>query len=259
MRPILTAITLTIGAVTCAARAQVPVRFPEGTVHGFLELRTDAGALLAHGDLIQTVTEKGVESRMVFHFADTATVFEETVRFTQDGAFAMQEYHLVQRGAVFPFSIDATLSRSGAYVVRTTSKAKDAKEKVYRGTLHLPADAANGLAIIYAKNVSRKEPTRVHLVAFTPEPRVIGLELEPRPSAATHVGGVAEPTVEFTLAPKLGALLRFFATLSGKAPPDSHAWITTAGAPAFVKFVGPLYLGATWQLTLAAPSPPGAE
>ena len=155
MRLFLTAITLAIGAAVCSARAQVPVRFPEGSLHGFLELRTDAGALLAHGDLIQTVTDKGLESRMVFHFADTATVFEETVRYTQDGSFAMQEYHLVQRGAVFPFAIDATLS--------------------------------------------------------------------------------------------------------GKAPPDSHAWITTAGAPAFVKFVGPLYLGATWQLTLAAPSPPGAE
>ena len=155
--------------------------------------------------------------------------------------------------------VDAALSRGGAYLVRTTSKAKNAKERVYRGTLKLPADAANGLAIIYAKNVSRREPTRVHLVAFTPQPRVIGLELQPSVSAATHVGGMAEPTVEFTMVPKLGAFVHFVASLEGKAPRDSHAWITTAGAPAFVKFVGPLYLGATWQLTLAAPSPPAGE
>src|SRR5215472_10224246 len=106
-------IAAAIAILAGAAQGQIPVHYPEGTVHGFLELRTEDGAFLAHGDLIQNVTAKGIESRMVFHFADTATVFEETVRYTQDGAFAMQDYHLVQRGSVFPFAIDATLSRNG--------------------------------------------------------------------------------------------------------------------------------------------------
>src|SRR5262249_787831 len=155
-----------IAALAGGARAQIPVRYPEGTVHGFLELRTDKGALLAHGDLVQTISSSGVESTMRFHFADTGTVFQQTLHSTHDGTFALQSYHLVQRGDVFPFAIDATLSRDGAYVVRTTSKAKHAKEKTYRGTLRLPADAANGLAMIFAKNVSTSARTRVHIVAF---------------------------------------------------------------------------------------------
>ena len=241
-------------AVANAAAAQVPVRYPEGTVHGFLELRTEEGVLLAHGDLMQTVDGDTIESRMVFHFADTGSVFEETVRFTQAKVFRMQRYHLVQRGAPFPFAIDATLEGNGSYTVRTTSKAKGATEHTYRGTLDLPADAANGLVIVLAKNVPTKSPTRVHLVAFTPTPRVIGLELQPLGGAPIAIGGHAELAVEFALRPRLGALLGFLAKIAGKAPPDSKAWIDTTGVPAFVRFEGPMYLGAVWTLTLATPA-----
>ena len=80
--------------------AGVLVRYPEGTAHGFLELRTAAGALLAHGDVLQAGRGQEIESRMVFHFAD-ASVFEETVTFTQHGVFTMQTYHLVQSGPAF--------------------------------------------------------------------------------------------------------------------------------------------------------------
>jgi len=62
-----------IGLLALAVRAQVAVRFPEGTVHGFLELRTRGGELLAHGDLLQTVAGDGIASTMVFHFADSGT------------------------------------------------------------------------------------------------------------------------------------------------------------------------------------------
>ena len=76
--------------------AAVPVRYTEGTEHGFLELRTATGALLAPGDLLQFARDREVERRMVFHFPD-ASVFEEAVTFTQHGVFTMQNYHLVQR------------------------------------------------------------------------------------------------------------------------------------------------------------------
>src|SRR6185503_19672203 len=59
-----------------AQDAPISVRFPEGTAHGFLELHSETGALLAHGDLLQRARAGGMESRMVFHFAES--VFEET-------------------------------------------------------------------------------------------------------------------------------------------------------------------------------------
>ena len=50
-----------------------------------------------------------------------SSVFTETVTFTQGGVFSMRDYHLVQSGPAFAEDLDATLSRSGAYVVKTKS------------------------------------------------------------------------------------------------------------------------------------------
>lgn len=251
------ALTAAIVASGAPASEAVPVRYPEGTVHGFLELRTEDGTLLAHGDLTQLVKGNAIESRMVFHFADTGTVFDESVRFTQDSVFAMKQYHLVQRGSIFPFSLDATIAPDGKYVVKTVSKAKDAREKTYTGKFDLPADTYNGMVITVAKNVRAQELRTVHIVAFTPEPRLIGLEIAPSGKHEVKIGGHGEEATEMILKPKLGAALAFFAKLAGKAPPDNRAWIITEGAPAFVRFEGPMYYGPVWRLTLASPAWPG--
>src|SRR6185503_8076437 len=50
--------------------APVAVRYVEGTSHGFVVLRSSRGAVLANGQLIQTVRGERVESRLFFHFAD---------------------------------------------------------------------------------------------------------------------------------------------------------------------------------------------
>jgi hypothetical protein len=44
-----------------AAPSAVPVRFAEGTLHGFLELRNTADSLLAHGDLLQVPRDTAIE------------------------------------------------------------------------------------------------------------------------------------------------------------------------------------------------------
>jgi hypothetical protein len=238
-----------------AESAGIPVRHAEGTVHGFLELRTEAGELIAHGDLLQVVKDGAIESRMVFHLPDSAA-FDESVTFTQDGVFAMQSYHLVQRGALFPFDIDATMARSGRYVIKTTAHEKGAHEKQFTGTLDLPADVYNGMVVTIAKNVPVTASETVHIVAFTPEPRVIGLELVPSGTQHVLLGRHEESAQEFTLKPKLGAAVALFAKVLGKAPPDSHAWIVTDDVPAFVRFVGPMYMGAVWRLELASPTWP---
>ena len=237
-----------------AESAGIPVRYAEGTVHGFIELRTQSGDLLAPGDLTQVMRDSGVESRMVFHFPD-ASVFEETVAFSQRGVFAMQTYHLIQGGPAFAADIDATLSRSGHYVVRTKSH-RDGEEKQYTGSLDLPPDISNGMIIMIAKNLPAGRTETVHIVAFTPKPRLIGLRLAPSGSQQLLLGRHAETAVNFTLTPRLGALLGFFARLLGKMPPDSHAWIVGGEAPAFVRYEGPLYAGPVWRIDLASPGWP---
>lgn len=80
-----------------AGPAPIAVRYAEGSVHGFLALSTAAGAPLANGDVLQVAKNGVVTSRLVFHFADSS-FFEESVTFTEDGVFAMQDY--ISRSAV---------------------------------------------------------------------------------------------------------------------------------------------------------------
>jgi hypothetical protein len=240
-------------AVRRAASAAMPVRYAEGTVHGFLELRTAAGAFLAHGDLLQLVKEDGIESRMVFHFANS--VFEETVTFTQRDVFTLQAYHLVQSGPAFPADLEVTMARSGAYVVRTRSH-DEGEETTYAGTLELPPDVYNGMVVTIAKNLAANTPETVHIVAFTPKPRIIRLELAPAGTGHVLLGTHEEAALHIVLKPRLGALLRFFATIARRAPPNSDVWIVTDQVPAFVRFQGPMYSGPVWRIDLASPNWP---
>lgn len=220
-------------------------------MHGFLELHNAAGGLLAHGDLIQLPRDGGIESRMTFRFADSS-FFEETVQFSQRGVFALRSYHLVQRGAAFAADLDASLTAAGAYVVKSTSH-DDGKVKSYTGTLEMPADVSNGLPIVLLKNLTRHDTQTVHMVAFTPAPRMIELRLAPVTESRILNGGHGESAVEFDLKPVIGGVTGVLARLLGKIPPDSHVWIVTQDAPVFVRFEGPLYLGPSWRIDLVAP------
>ena len=130
------------------------MRWAEGTVHGFLELRSQTGALLARGDLLQVPRDSDVESRLVFHFTDSSE-FSETVTFTQHQVFRLERYQLVQRGKAFAADLDVTLSRSGDYEVKTRSH-KDGKEERDTGKLNLPADTYNGLIPVIGKDIDRQ-------------------------------------------------------------------------------------------------------
>jgi hypothetical protein len=240
--------------VSAPAPGGVAVRYPEGTAHGFLVLTTDAGTVVAHGDLLQLAANDGIASRMVFHFAD-GSVFEESATFGQQGVFALKSYHLVQSGPAFADDLDATLSHSGVYAVKTKSH-KDGAERRYDGTLDMPGDVYNGMIPIIVKNVSTRQNTSVHVVAFSPEPRMVTLELAPSAVTETaHVGGHEETEVNFALKPQLAFFLHIAAKLTGKMPADSHMWVVTDEVPAFARFEGPLYTGPVRRIALASPLP----
>ena len=171
---LLVLVTMLLGPRPLPA-APVPVRFVEGVTHGFLVLRTVDGVLIASGDLLQVGRGGEVESRMVFRFKD-GSVFDETVVFTQQRVFTMQSYRLVQRGPVFAEDTEISLERTGKYRVKTKAR-KDGREEVLDGTLDLPPDVYNGMVLTVAKNLPKGASETVHIVAFTPTPRLIQLEL----------------------------------------------------------------------------------
>jgi hypothetical protein len=231
----------------------VAVRFVEGTLHGFLRLRDAAGKPIADGELMQVPLRRGLDSRMVFRFRDKS-FFEERVLFTQRGTFRMERYSLVQNGPAFAEDLSVNLERSGKYEVIAT--ARNGETKRWAGTMELPGDTYNGMVMVVAKNLVRGDTQRVHLVAFTPKPRMISLEIAPAGSQPVRMGGQTSKVAHFVLKPKLGAVIGFLAKVLGKNPPDSHAWIVTQGAPGFVRFQGPLYTGPVWTLELATPAWP---
>jgi hypothetical protein len=235
------------------AAAPVPVRFVEGSLHGFLVLSTPKGVLIASGDLLQVGRDGEVRSRLVFHFKD-GSLFDETVVFTQRNVFTLQSYHLVQRGPVFPEDTEITLERaSGKYRVKTRAR-KDGREKVRDGTLDLPPDTYNGMVLTVLKNLSGGAGETVHMVAFTPAPKIIKLEMAPAGEQKITVGESGKTATRYVLKPILGVWLKLFASLLGRMPPDNHAWIVTADVPAFVKFEGPLYMnGPAWRIELTSP------
>jgi hypothetical protein len=241
------------------AAAPVPVRFAEGSLHGFLVLSTPKEVLIASGDLFQVVRDGEVKSRLLFHFKD-GSVFDETVVFTQRNVFTLQSYRLVQRGPVFPEDTEISLERaSGKYRVKTRAR-KDGREKVLDGTLVLPPDVYNGMVLTVVKNLAGGAGETVHMVAFTPAPKLIKLELAPAGEQKVLVGGSERTATRYVLKPILGTWLKLFASLLGRMPPDNHAWIITAEVPAFVKFEGPLYMnGPVWRIELTSPRWPDRE
>ena len=70
------------------------------------------------------------------------------------------------------------MSRTGQYRVLTRSH-KDGEVDEHSGVLTLPPDVYNGMVITIAKNLAPGDTQTVHIVAFTPKPRLIGLELAP--------------------------------------------------------------------------------
>jgi hypothetical protein len=233
--------------------APVAVRFAEGVTHGFLLLSTVDGTIIASGDLMQVGRGGKVESRMLFRFKD-GSLFDETVVFTQQRVFAMQSYHLVQRGPAFSEDTEISLQRaSGKYYVKTKSH-KDGREEAIDGTLDLPPDVYNGIVITVVKNLAKGASATVHLVAFTPKPLLIELELEPVGEHEMMVGQLTKSTIHYVLKPHPGPWLELFAKLLGRMPSDYHVWVVTEGAPTFARFEGPLNpTGAVWRIELTSP------
>ena len=222
--------------------APVTVRFSEGIVHGFLLLRNDAGAILARGDLRQTRQGDTVESRITFRFRD-GSLIEESVAYTQQRVFTMRAYHLVLRGPVFEEDSEIRMNRArGTYQV-TTVAHKDGKKEVHEGSLDLPPDTYNGMVLTVLKNLPKGGIGKIHVVAFTPKPRIVRVEIASDGGHRVLLDETERQAVHYVLKPKLGTVTGLLAKLLGRMPPDNHAWILEDEVPAFVRFVGSLYAG----------------
>jgi hypothetical protein len=232
---------------------QVAVRHAEGLVHGFLALKTLDGSTIADGDLLQTSRGSRVTSRLVFHFRD-GSLHDETAVFSQGRYFRLVSDHLVQRGRSFPHPLELTTDAvKGQVTVRYTDD--DGEAKVASEHMDLPADLANGLVLTLLKNVRPDSPPKsIGFVVATPKPRLVKLAITPAGEERFSTGGTARKAMHYVLKVEIGGVAGVFAPLVGKQPPDSHVWILTGEAPAFIKSEQPLYNGGpVWRIELVSP------
>ena len=240
-------------AVSTLVADTIPVRYPEGIVHGYLSLSTLDGKRVADGDSLQVAKGDRVTIKIVFRFRD-GSLHEETTVFSQRGRFRLVSYRLVQKGPSFPRPVDVSVDHAtGRCVVRATDK--DGKEKTYDEKLQLPPDVANGMVTTLLKNVAGN-PARIELpmVLATPKPRLVRLVIAPAGEDSFRNGAAEHKAVNYQVHIDLGGVVAVLADLAGKEPPDAHVWMERGETPGFVKSEGPMAIGAPqWRIELASP------
>lgn len=239
--------------------APIAVRFSEGVTHGYLLVRSLAGKTIGQGELTQVVKEGGlVESRMVFHFKD-GSLHDEKVTFSQQRVFTLIRYHLVQRGPSFPDQINVSIDRGTAeYKVRSKA-AEDGKEEVLTGEFDLPKDVYNGMLTMLSKNLRKGADETVSLLAFTPGPQVIKLQLLAMDEQTVHIGDLSRKAKRYVFKPQIGMIRKLLGKVTGKLPAHFHyeCWILDDEVPSFLQFEGPLQLmGPIVRIELATPRLP---
>jgi hypothetical protein len=239
-----------------AEAAPIAVRFSEGVTHGFLLVRSLAGEIIGQGEMTQVVKEGDlVESHLVFKFKD-GSLHDEKVAFSQQRVFTLISYRLIQRGPSFPDQIDVAIDRgTGEYTVRSQAEG-DEKEEVVTGTFDLPKDVYNGMVVMMVLNLPKGDGETVHILAFTPEPEAIKLELLPVSEDTVRIGDLSRKALQYEFKPDIGVIRELLGKATGKLPAEFHyhCWILADEVPSFVHYEGPLQLmGPILRIELVSP------
>jgi hypothetical protein len=253
----LVALLMSAGMPRAQADA-MPVRHVQGSFHGFLELRSEGGNVVASGDSLQFVHGERITAETIFHFKD-GSVDDETTVYTQHKTFHLISDHHLQKGPAFPHPLDVLIDAgSGMVTVRTTDK--DGKAAVTSQHMTLPPDLANGLIPIVVENMlAAQQGTTVEMVVMAPKPRVVKMVITNLGEENCSVVDVATKATHYEIKIVLGGAIGLIAPLVGKAPPNIQLWIIRGGVPTFAREQGPLYAeGPVMNIRLASPVWPAA-
>lgn len=243
------ALLLQHGALTAET---IPVRYPEGTTHGFLALRTLEGKLLATGDLTEVLHGNEVISHLVFRFKDSS-VDDDTTVFSQRGVFRLISDHHIQNGPSFPHPTNVLIkAATGQVTVRYQDKDREKEET---GHMDLPPDLANGILLNVLKNISpNTKETRISYVGGAPKPRLVHLSITPDGEETFSVAGARHKATLYRVKVEIGGIAGMIAPMIGKQPADTKVWVVHEGAPAFVRADEALYVGGPiWSIQMTGP------
>jgi hypothetical protein len=253
-------ITVLVFAWGPSAHAEsVPVRHVEGTIHGFLELRSEEGRVVAAGDLVQVAHGNQVTTRVLFHFKD-GSIDDETTVYSQRHSFQLISDHHIQKGPSFPHPMDVLIdARSSQVTVRTAGK--DGNEEVKTDHVDLPPDLANGIVPLIVENIGPDAPeTTVSMLVVTPKPRVVKLAISSLGEEPFSIVGSSHKALHYEIKIELGGVAGIVAPVIGKEPPNIQVWTIGGEAPTFVREQGPIYPdGPIMTIQLASPVWPGTS
>jgi hypothetical protein len=236
--------------VTALDAAPVRVRFTEGITRGFLAVRTPQGDRIGHGELTQKPRGDEVDSRLLLQFKD-GSVYDEATTYSQRGVFRLEAYRLTQRGPSFPGAEISFDRKSGRYQAKTREKA-GAPEETASGEFDMPADLANGMALLMLKNLAPGEKATAQLAAFTPKPRLLRVDLHQEGEDRIVFAGDPKQALRYLVNLEIGGVTGVVASVIGKSPPDLRYWLARGEIPAFVRFEGAMFLnGPVWRIEMA--------
>jgi hypothetical protein len=235
---------------TTLKAAPIPVRYEQGSSHGFLALKTLDGETIATGESTQVVSRGKVTSRLIFRFRD-GSVDEDVTVFTQDKVFRLVSDHHIQHGPSFPKPIDFLIDMPAGDV---TFRAEDGS--VSKDHMDLPPDLSNGLPPNLLLNILPSTPeTKVSYLVPGKKPRLIHVAIRPSGTLPFRIGALRRKATDFTLHVELGGVTGIVAPMIGKQPSDYHIWLQAGVPPAFVREEGPLYEeGPIWRMEQISPS-----
>jgi hypothetical protein len=235
-----------------------PVRKFQGTYHGFLELRSPDGQVVAYGDSTQVVHGDQITSETLFTFKD-GSIDDETTVFTQHRTFQLISDHHVQKGPFFPHPTEVFIdARTGQ--VSTRSTGKDGKAEFRTDHLQLPADLANGMVPLVVENLASGAAQKtVSLVVSTPKALLVTLVISKIGDDNYSLVGTTRKATHYEIKIVLSGIAGVVAPLIGKSPPNIEMWAVTGQAPTFVKEQGPMYAdGPVMTIELISPTWPDA-
>jgi hypothetical protein len=213
----------------------VPVRHREGTVHGFLLVRTLEGTATAIGDLVQVPHGDQITSRLTFHFKD-GSIDEETTVYSQRVVFRLISDHHVQKRPSFPNPVDMSIDVSTGKVPVHFAEGNGG-ERVTTDHFDFPTDLANGLVPTLLKNIrSDAGEIKVSFLTTGPKPVLVKLAISAGGEERFSLGGSHRRAIRYVVKVEIGGILGLLAFATGKLPTPTFGF--SAGSSDFSQMAG---------------------